>query len=104
MRLIETREIAGSSGTPYAMNVYPADMRFNDFIAGVFVLMDGDQQAIFLGQSDNVDFFLQKNEVLSRFESNGFHRIGFIKNGSPEVRGKIVADLSRVLNPTVAEI
>lgn len=104
MRLIETREVTGSSGKAYCMNVYPADMRFNDFIAGVFILLDTGEQAIFVGQSDNVDFFLQKNEILDRFKSKGFDRIGFIKNGSPEVRAKIIDDLTTVLKPKVAEL
>lgn len=38
MRLIEKTELTGTSGKIYSMNVYPADMRFNDFIAGVFLL------------------------------------------------------------------
>ena len=60
-------------------------MRFNDFIAGVFSLLT-DDDALFMGESDNVDVWLQKNDAYGRLSDAGFARIGFIRNGNPAVR------------------
>ncbi len=98
MRLIESREIEGKSGKAYAMNVYPADMRFNDFIPGVFLLMSADN-TLYIGESDNVDVWLQKSEALSKLNDKGFDQIGFIRNGSAEVRAGILSDLAEVCSP-----
>ncbi len=103
MRKIETQELTGNSGKNYAMNVYPADMRFNDFIPGVFVLMSGEG-TLFIGDSDNVDFYLQKNKVFDTLKDEGFERIGFIKNGSPAVRADIMDDIKPVLSPSKSEL
>ena len=102
MRLIEKSEVTGTSGKSYAMNVYPADMRFNDFIPGVFLLFSEDS-ALFMGESDNVDAWLQKNDALGRLQDEGFARIGFIRNGSPEVRAAIMNDLDSTVTPKLAE-
>ena len=103
MRIIETREIDGATGKSYSMNVYPADMRFNDFIAGVFLLMAGDG-TLLIGESDNVDMWLQKNEAASKLANEGFDKIGFIKNGSREVRQNMVSDLTEACSPKLAQI
>lgn len=97
MRLLETSEMRGRKGT-YRMNIYPADMRFNDFIPGVFLLLAGDR-TLYIGESDNVDLFLQDNQVHEKLSLVGFDRIGFIRNGSPEVRAKILNDLTSLHKP-----
>jgi hypothetical protein len=78
--------------------MYPADMRFNDFIPGVFLLYAEDE-TLYLDHSDNVDLWLQKQAVIERLGDEGFSRIGFIKNGSPVVRAAIVEDLKPVVSP-----
>ena len=97
MRLLETSEMRGKNDS-YRMNLYPADMRFNDFIPGVFLLLAGDR-TLYLGETDNVDLCLQKNQVLEKLSAEGFDRIGFIKNGSQKVRARILKDLASVLKP-----
>ena len=95
MRLLESRRVKGQAGREYTMNLYPADMIFNDFIPGVFVLMtDGpDSKSVYIGESDNVDLWLRTNDVMVRLRAEGFARIGLIRNGSRSVREAIVADL-----------
>jgi hypothetical protein len=85
------------------MNVYPGDMRFNDFIPGVFLVAksDGDtREAIFLGESDNVDVCLQKHEKKEEFDKSGANRILFFRAANPKTRSKVVGDLLPELNPT----
>lgn len=103
MRLIESTTIAGQSGKTYPMNIYPADMRFNDFIPGVFLLY-ADEQVLFLGDSDNVDAWLQRSDALGKLGDQGFSKIGFIKNGSPKVRASMVDDLGPAVSPALTEI
>ena len=103
MRILESSSISGQSGTDYPINMYPADMRFNDFIPGVFVLY-ADDQVLYMGHSDNVDIWLQKNDVLARLADKGFSRIGFIRNGNPARREEIVDDLGPVVNASLSSL
>jgi len=96
MRKLGVTTITGKSGKEYAFNVYPADMRFNDFIPGVYYISkqdDDKSSAIYLGESDNVDVTLQKHDKQSCFDENNYNRISFYKNASREVRESIVEDL-----------
>ncbi len=103
MRKIETQEIACPSGKCYSVNVYPADMRFNDFIPGVIVLFNEDK-TLFITHSDNVDYYLQKNKVSSLFADKGLTAIGLIKNASKAVREAAIAELNTLLSPSVSEL
>lgn len=103
MRLIESTTIEGKSGERYAMNIYPSDMVFNDFIPGVFLLYAGDE-VLFLGDSDNVDIWLRKNEVVTKLGDQGFSKIGFIRQGNPGKRAGIVSDLAGALEVRLSEI
>jgi hypothetical protein len=103
MRILESTTISGQSGDNYAVNMYPADMRFNDFIPGVFVLYAEDD-VLYIDQSDNVDLWLQKNSVADKLSSKGFSRIGFIRNGNPARRQEIMADLAPVVQATLKEV
>ena len=90
MRLLESTTIKGKSGKSYSMKVYPADMRFNDFIAGVYIL-SASYKILYAGHSDNVDRVLQKKEVAATV--SGLSTIGLIRMGSPEKRQTILDDL-----------
>lgn len=103
MRILESTSISGQSGADYAINMYPADMRFNDFIPGVLVLY-ADDAVLYLGHSDNVDAWLQKNGVLDKLADQGFSRIGLIKNGNPSRREDIVADLGPVVQAALSTL
>lgn len=103
MRLIEKSERTGASGKSYAMNIYPADMRFNDFIPGVFLLLAEDN-TLFMGESDNVDVWLQKNDAYGRLKEEGFVRIGLIRNGNPGLRAAIVDDLISTVSATHSQL
>ena len=90
MRLLESTSIEGSSGKSYPIKMYPADMRFNDFIAGVYILYASDK-ALYAGHSDNVDLALQKKQVATTL--SGLSTIGLIRMGNPEKRQAILDDL-----------
>ncbi len=103
MRKIESITIKGESGESYPVNIYPADMRFNDFIPGVFLLFAGEE-TLYMGQSDNVDQWLQRQDPASNLANDGFSSIGFIKHGNPEARQAIVADLGPIVSPRLKEL
>ena len=103
MRRLESTTIDGASGTAYDMNRYPADMRFNDFIAAVYILFAEDK-ALHIGQSDNIDFVLQSNKVAESLAGDGLSSIGVVRMGSPNRREQIVADLSAALSPSIEYI
>lgn len=90
MRVLESTTIDGQSGTSYDMKMYPADMRFNDFIAGVYILYSGDK-TLYAGHSDHVDLVLQKKQVAQT--QPGLSKIGLIRMGNPEKRQAILDDL-----------
>ena len=101
MRKLETISMTGKSGKEYAFNVYPGDMRFNDFIPGVYYIskqLGDESSAIYLGESDNVDVTLQNHDKQSCFDEENYNRVSFYKNASREVRESIVADLSATLD------
>ena len=91
MRLLETTTIEGQSGSTYPLKLYPADMRFNDFIAGVYILYAGDK-TLFADHSDNVDLALQKKQVAS--SQPDLSGIGLIRMGNPAKRQAILDDLA----------
>ena len=102
MPKLATRSLTGKSGKSYLFNLYRGDMRFNDFIPGVYYISTvstGDEKAVFLGESDNVDVKLQNHELQSSFDEHEYNRISFYKNASREVREAIVEDLMPVLKP-----
>ncbi len=102
MPKLAIKTLTGKSGKNYDFNVYGNEMRFNDFIPGVYFVSKeetGEETAIFLGESDNVDIALQKHELQPCFDEHHYNRISFHKNASREVREAIVADLASVLNP-----
>ncbi len=102
MARLETRSITGKSGKEYAFNIYPGNMRFNDFIPGVYYVFkqEGDaESAIFLGESGNVDVTLQAHDKQACFDEHGYNRIGFHMNASQEVRDGLMSDLTPVLSP-----
>lgn len=103
MRRLESTTIDGASGTAYDMNRYPADMRFNDFIAAVYILF-ADDKVLHVGHSDNIDFVLQKNKVAESLAGDGLSSIGVVRMGSPGRREQIVADLSEALSPSIDSI
>jgi hypothetical protein len=77
-------------------------MRFNDFIPGVYYISTesaGNEKAVFLGESDNVDVKLQNHELQPTFDEHQTNRISFYKNASREIREAIVEDLMPVLEP-----
>ncbi|MCH8256393.1 MAG: hypothetical protein IIA75_00560 [Proteobacteria bacterium] len=96
--------LMGKSGEEYAFNVYPGDMRFNDFIPGIYYISreTGNEEVvpIYLGESDNVDVTLQNHEKQSCFDEHRYNRIAFYKNASREVRQRIVNDLMPGLETT----
>ena len=101
MRKLETISMSGKSGKDYTFNVYPGDMRFNDFIPGVYYIskqLGDESSAIYLGESDNVDVTLQNHDKQSCFDEQNYNRVSFYKNASREVRESIVADLSSTLD------
>ena len=91
MRVLESTTIKGKSGKSYSMKVYPADMRFNDFIAGVYILF-ASNKTLYAGHSDNVDRVLQKKEVATTVP--GLSTIGLIRMGNPQKRQAILDDLA----------
>ena len=102
MPKLAVRMLTGKSGKEYSFNVYTGDMRFNDFIPGVYIIAheSGDnEKAIYLGESDNVDVKLQKHDKQTCFDDHNYNRIAFYKNASREVRESIVEDLLPVLKP-----
>jgi len=90
MRIIESTTISGLSGKDYPINIYPSDMRFNDFIAGVYILF-ADDRTLYADHSDNVDLVLQKKQVATSLE--GLSKIGLIRMGNPDKRQTILDDL-----------
>ena len=103
MRRLESTTIQGRSGETYSMNTYPTDMRFNDFIAGVYILF-AEEQALYVGHSDNVDMVLQTSKVADTLKDQGLSKIGLVRNGSPTRREAILSDLSKALSPTLASL
>ena len=96
--------LTGKSGEQYAFNVYAGDMRFNDFIPGVYyisrVTSNEEELPIYLGESDNVDGTLQNHEKQTCFDEHQYNRVAFYKNASREVRQAIVSDLLPGLETT----
>ena len=90
MRLLESTTIDGVSGKSYPIKTYPADMRFNDFIAGVYILYAEDK-TLYVGHSDNVDLVLQKKQVATALSD--LSTIGLIRMGNPKKRQAILDDL-----------
>ena len=103
MRKIESTTIKGESGESYPVNIYPADMRFNDFIPGVFLLFAG-KETLYMSHSDNVDQWLQRRNPVTHLANDGFSSIGFIRHGNPEAREAIVADLGPAVSPRLKEL
>ena len=102
MPKLATRSLTGKSGKSYLFNVYKGNMRFNDFIPGVYYISTesvGSEKAVFLGESDNVDVKLQNHELQQTFDEHQYNRISFYKNASREIREAIVEDLMPVLEP-----
>ena len=99
MRLLEATTIEGASGHHYPIKMYPADMRFNDFIAGIYILFAGDR-TLFAGHSDNIDLVLQKKQVANNVPE--LSTIGLIRMGNPDKRQAILDDLA--LAPELSEI
>ncbi len=102
MPVLETREFTGKSGKTYTMNVYPGDVQFNDFIPGVYYMsrVDGDEeQAVYLGESGNIDLTLKKHDKQECLDQHGYNRIAFYRNASKEIRDEVVDDLMPVLSP-----
>jgi hypothetical protein len=102
MPKLATRSLTGKSGKSYLFNVYKGNMRFNDFIPGVYYISTesaGNEKAVFLGESDNVEVKLQNHELQSTFDEHQYNRISFYKNASREIREAIVEDLMPVLEP-----
>ena len=95
--------LIGKSGKEFAFNVYAGNMRFNDFIPGVYYISrETDSEAelpIYLGESDNVDVTLQHHERQACFDEHQCNRVAFYKNASREVRQAIVEDLLPGLAP-----
>ena len=104
-RKLATRTLTGTSGKEYSFNVYPGDMRFNDFIPGVYYIFredDDGEAAIYLGESDNVDVSLRNHDKQACFDENNFNRVAFHMNASKSVREDIASDLGGVLSPCCA--
>ena len=98
MAKLGTTTLTGKSGKEYTLNVYPGNMVFNDFIPGVFLVARNDE-AIFLGESDNVDVTLRKHDKQDCFDKHNYNRIAFYRNASKAVRDDMLADLLPVLKP-----
>jgi len=96
--------LIGKSGEPYTFNVYAGNMRFNDFIPGVYYISrqtnNEEELSIYLGESDNVDVTLQNHEKQACFDRYQYNRVAFYKNASREVRQAIVDDLLPGLETT----
>ena len=90
MRVLESTTVEGKSGKYYSIKMYPADMRFNDFIAGVYILY-ASGTTLYAGHSDNVDRVLQEKGVATAVP--GLSTIGLIRMGNPEKRQAILDDL-----------
>ena len=99
MRVLESTAIEGVSGKSYPIKIYPADIRFNDFIAGVYILYSEDK-TLYADHSDNVDLILQKKRVAKNLPK--LSAIGLIRMGNPEKRLAILDDLGLTLE--LAEI
>lgn len=102
MRKLGTTTLTGKSGNAYAMNVYPGDVQFNDFIPGVYLIgraEGNDTAAIFIGETGNIDHTLRDHDKQSCFDEHGYNRILFYRNASKEVRDNVMADLQPVLSP-----
>lgn len=107
MPKIESTTLDGASGQSYPVNVYDGDMRFNDFIPGVyyvsrhFVSADGtiEEEAIYVGESDNVDLALQSHDKRTCFEEHNYNRISLYRMGNEEKRKAAQDDLIKALSP-----
>ncbi len=95
--------INGQSGKEYHLNVYTKDIRFNDFIPGVYLMSemdsDGVEHNIFLGETDDIYTLLKAHPDQAAIDSENYNRVSFYKNASREVRSSIVEDLMPVLKP-----
>ena len=92
MAKLGVKSMEGKSGTEYVFNVYAADMRFNDFIPGVYVIfreLPDRQEVIYIGESDNVDVTLQDHDKQTCFDEHQY----LYKNASREVRQALIGDL-----------
>lgn len=107
MPKLGTAQFTGKSGETYTFNIYSKDMRFNDFIPGVYLISrqitDADNavedQPIFVGESDHVDRALQSHDKQACFEENEYNRISFHRAANPEKRKTIADDLLKSLTP-----
>jgi bifunctional DNase/RNase len=97
MPKLGVKTLTGKSGRQYEFNVYPASMRFNDFIPGVYYISrqapDQEELPIYIGESDNVDIALQNHEQQTCFDEHEYNRVAFHKNASRDVRKAIITDL-----------
>lgn len=107
MPKLGTTMLTGASGETYIFNVYNKNMRFNDFIPGVYYVscqkLNSDhaveEMAIYLGESDNVDHALQSHEKRACFEEHNFNRVSFYRAANPETRKAVADDLLKALDP-----
>ncbi len=107
MPKLGTSTLSGASGESYTFNVYNKDMRFNDFIPGVYYIsrqtMNADnaveEKPIYIGESDNVDRSLHGHEKRACFEENEYNRISFYRTANAETRKAVVEDLVKALKP-----
>lgn len=102
MPKLRTTTLTGQSGKTYTLNVYPGNMRFNDFIPGVYLISrhsDDLDTAIYVAESDNIDVTLRKHDRQACFDEHNYNRIAFWRNASKDVRDAVVADLIQVLKP-----
>lgn len=107
MPKLGTTMLTGASGETYTFNVYNKDMRFNDFIPGVYYVsrqtLNSDHAVeevpIYLGESDNVDRDLHSHDKRPCFEEKNFNRISFYRAANPDTRKAVADDLLKALNP-----
>lgn len=100
MPKLGTCTMAGGSGTDYEFGVYSANMVFNDFIPGVYVVCK-DDDVLCVGESDHVDFALSRHEKKPEFEKQGANRICFHRVANPEKRKAAMDDLLKTLSPSL---
>lgn len=102
MPKLGTTTLTGKSGKQYTLNVYPGKMQFNDFIPGVYVISRneaGDDTAIYIGETDNIDQALRKHDKQACFDEHRYNRIAFLRNASRDIRQSVMGDLIPVLSP-----
>lgn len=99
--------LTGKSGETYTFNVYNKDMRFNDFIPGVYFISHQrlnddhavEEKAIYIGESDNVDRALQSHDKQACFEEHDYNRISFYRAADQQKREAVANDLIKALKP-----